>query len=270
MDNGYDSVFRNIPVSFYESDPASGGAQKIDATYYTPTRLPGSCAEYSTVVTTPRSGEIFAAVNDEGGGSFPDISYPETVTDNNVSGRAVERFEVSLSPSDTTVNRMTNLRLQASAVSGTIKTFTWTPDDKLSCVNCLDPTLTVPYSQKIVFSARNQYGCTSVDTANIETYSTGPVNIPNAFTPNGDGKNDVFYIMGSRDIEMVKDFAIYDRYGQKVFQIRNVPPNNPVYGWRGIAADGKVMTSASFVYAVTIRFRDGREQLYKGTITVIR
>jgi len=270
MDNGYDSLFTRIPVSFYESDPYAGGARRIDTTYYTPSRIAGSCAEFSTVMSTPRSGEIFAAVNDKGGGVFPDREYPESNDDNNVASAVAERFEVALSPGDTTVNRTSTISLRAATVAGSIGTYTWAPDDLLSCVNCLDPTIRVPYSMKIVFSARNQFGCTSVDTTDIKTFSAGPVNIPNAFTPNGDGKNDVFYIIGSRDIEIVKDFAIFNRFGQKVFQVRNVPPNDPAYGWRGIAGDGKVMSTSTFVYAVLVRFKDGTEQLYKGTITVIR
>jgi hypothetical protein len=54
-----------------------------------------------------------------------------------------------------------------------------------------------------------------------------------------------------------------------VFQQRNVPPNDPVFGWNGEIRNGE-RASGSFVYSIVIRFKSGRDQLYKGVITVIR
>ena len=102
----------------------------------------------------------------------------------------------------------------------------------------------------------------------IRTYTDGRVNIPNAFTPNGDGKNDVFYILGSQDILLVSDFAIYDRYGEKVFGVKGAPANNPAFGWDG-KVNGKTGASDTYVYAATILFRDGSKEQFKGTITLI-
>jgi gliding motility-associated-like protein len=100
-------------------------------------------------------------------------------------------------------------------------------------------------------------------------FTDGPVHIPNAFTPNADGLNDVFFVLASRDVEMVKEFSIYDRFGQRVFQQRGVPPNDPRYGWDGMVRAATSGTNA-YVYSVVVRFRDGREQQFRGTVTVIR
>ena len=116
---------------------------------------------------------------------------------------------------------------------------------------------------------KNEYTCIAKDTAMIRTFTDGRVNIPNAFTPNSDGKNDVFYILGSQDIALVSDFAIYDRYGQKVFSCKDVPANNPVFGWNG-KVNGKPGANATYVYAITILFTDNTRQFFKGTITLIR
>lgn len=267
MNNGYDTVFANIPVSFYGTDPSVGSASPLDSIFYTPGPRPGACDSFISIVNTPPGEFIYAAVNDKGGGSQ---GYPETDPANNTDGTKFERFVVKLNPDDTTVYRNTTLQLKASATGGKISFYAWDPIVNLSCVNCLDPVVRAPYSQEIVFTARNQNTCTSTDTSFIKTYSEGPVNIPNAFTPNGDGKNDVFYIIGSRDIQVLKDFAVYDRYGQRIFQVKNVPPNNPVYGWHGRTSSGTELPQGSYAYAVTVVFNDGREQLFKGTITLIR
>jgi gliding motility-associated-like protein len=270
MNNGYDSVFRNIPVNFYDSDPYSGRPSPLDSTFYTPAKTAGACDSFFAVINSPKGDLIYAAVNDKGRGSFPDQGYPETDTKNNTAQSSVEKFRVTVKPQDTIVYRNTTLQLNASATGGKITSYTWSPGTMLSCTNCLAPIATAPYSQLIIFNARNQNACTSSDTADVKTYSEGPVNIPNAFTPNGDGKNDVFYILGSRDIESLKDFSVYDRFGQKQFQVKNAPPNNPVYGWRGLSKSGTALPQGSYVYSVVIVFKDGREQLFKGTITLIR
>jgi hypothetical protein len=76
-------------------------------------------------------------------------------------------------------------------------------------------------------------------------------------------------VLGSQDIDLVSSFQIYDRYGQLVFQQRNVPPNDPVFGWNGEIRNGE-RASGSFVYSIVIRFKSGMEKVYKGTVTVIR
>jgi gliding motility-associated-like protein len=270
MNNGYDSVFRNIPVNFYDADPYSGRPAPLDSTFYTPDIRPGACDSFFAVINSPGGDILYAGVNDKGRGSFPDQGFAETDTKNNTDQARVEKFIVSVKPQDTVVYRNTTVQLRARATDGRIASYTWSPSGTLSCINCLDPVARAPYSQLIIFNAKNQNACTSSDTADVKTYSDGPVNIPNAFTPNGDGKNDVFYILGSRDIQSLKDFAVYDRYGQKIFQVRNVPPNDPVYGWRGLSGSGTALPQGTYAYSVMIVFKDGREQLFKGTITMIR
>lgn len=269
MNNGYDSVFKGIPVSFYNRDPNAGSRQMLDSTFYTARLSPTGCDSFTAIINTPEDGVLYLAVNDKGNGSFPDKVYDETDFTNNTANTIVTRFTVTVIPPDTVLYRNSSIRLLGSASGGTLTSYTWKPDQFLSCVNCLDPIVKLPYTQSVVFTGKNQYSCTSSDTAVLTMYTDGPVNIPNAFTPNGDGKNDVFYILGSRDIELVKDLSVYDRYGQRVFQVKNVPANDPAFGWRG-QVQGKNAATGTFVYAANIRFADGTERLFKGTITLIR
>jgi gliding motility-associated-like protein len=269
MNNGYDAVFRNLPVSFYAQDPYSGSRRKLDPLFLTDRQSVQPCDTFSAVVNSPDGDIIFAVVNDKGGAVFPDTAFKETDITNNASSLSVTRFRVSVTPSDTFIYRNQLVELNASSNGGAISSYNWSPTTFLSCVNCLDPKVRVQYSQQVVFTAKNRNQCTASDTSHLTMYTDGPVNIPNAFTPNGDGKNDVFYVLGSRDIDIIKRFAVYDRYGQPVFQANNVPPNDPSYGWRGEVKNGERSTS-SYVYSIIVRFKDGREQLYKGTVTVIR
>ena len=149
-----------------------------------------------------------------------------------------------------------------------ISSVSWSPSAYLSCTDCLDPIANPPFSQQYIVSIKNEYGCIASDTSMIRTFTEGRVNIPNAFTPNGDGKNDVFYVIGNQEISLISEFSIYDRYGQKVFGLREIPANNPVFGWNG-KVNGKTGAMGTYVYAISILFKDGTRQLFKGTITLI-
>jgi len=103
----------------------------------------------------------------------------------------------------------------------------------------------------------------------IRVFSGGSVSIPNAFSPNGDGKNDKFYILGGRDVESVLEFSIFDRWGGNVFRVNNALPNDPSSGWNGYYG-GQLAEPGTYVYFVKILFTNGSQQIYKGTVTLIR
>ncbi len=269
MNNGYDKIFKGLPVRFYAEDPAGGSRKLLEPLFLTSKESNQGCDTFSAIINSPEGNTIYAVVNDMGGSLFPDTLFRETDLTNNIASGAVKRFVVTALPADTFVYRNSFLQLHGSATGGQLTSYFWKPADMVSCIQCLDPIVKIPYSRELVFTGKNQYECTSSDTVVVQMFTDGPVNIPNAFTPNGDGRNDVFYVLGSLDIEVVKQFQVYDRYGQLVFQKNNVPPNDPVYGWNGDVKDGS-RGSGTFVYSVVVRFKNGREQVYKGTVTVIR
>jgi gliding motility-associated-like protein len=270
MNNGYDSIFKGIPVSFYDGDPSAGNPQLLGNDFRTKRDYLVNCDTFSAVINTPANGIVYAAINDKGGGgAFPDKVSAETDYSNNLSNYFTQPFTVNLLPADTTIYRSASVQLRATYQGGVMSSAGWSPSTWLSCTNCLDPVAKPPFTQQYIISVTNEYACIAKDTALIKTYTDGKVNIPNAFTPNGDGKNDIFYVLGSLDIKQVREFAIYDRYGQKVFSANNVPANNPVYGWNGIV-NGKSGGSGTYVYYITIDFADNSSQSLKGTITLIR
>ena len=269
MNNGYDSVYKGIPVSFYDRNPYAGSATLLGNSFRTASVTAGSCDTFSTVIETPATGNIFAVVNDKGRNIFPDTVFAETDLLNNASNTTARIFSVSISPDDTSISRLGSVLLKADAQAGTLTSFSWQPAQYLSCSTCLTPVARPPYTMEFTFEAKNEYSCTAEATAIVRTHTEDKVHIPNAFTPNGDALNDIFYIMGTRDVALVKEFSVYDRYGQRVFNVNNVPPNNPAYGWNGIAA-GKPLVSGTYVYLVVIEYTDLRKEVFKGHITLIR
>jgi hypothetical protein len=75
--------------------------------------------------------------------------------------------------------------------------------------------------------------------------------------------------MGSKDIAVIRDFSVYDRYGQRVFHATDIPANDPVFGWNG-TRNGKDVSSATFAYSIMIEYIDKTSDFVKGLVTVIR
>ncbi len=96
-----------------------------------------------------------------------------------------------------------------------------------------------------------------------------PIRIPNVFTPNGDGKNEIFYILSGPQGSRVKDFSVFNRWGQKIFQQANFPPGDPAFGWNG-SYKGIAVVPETYIYTVTILLADKSSQVFQGTVILIR
>ena len=150
-----------------------------------------------------------------------------------------------------------------------IASVSWTPPQGLSCYDCLEPVAspeeTIIYQVEVV----NTNGCRERDFVSILVDKDAEVYIPNAFSPDGDGDNEVFMIFADmRNILQVKKFMVFDRWGEAVFEYQNFLPNNPAYGWDGTFA-GKQFDSGVFVYYAEIEMLDGRIEFYEGDVTII-
>jgi len=96
------------------------------------------------------------------------------------------------------------------------------------------------------------------DTTELDTL----LFLPNSFTPNGDGDNDIIYVRGN-GINSIK-FSIYNRWGQKVFETNNINE-----GWDG-TYKGKTLNSGVYVWYAEVEFVDSSKIYRKGNVTLIR
>jgi gliding motility-associated-like protein len=271
MNNNYDSVFANIPVSFYDGNPESGTSRLLQPVFYTPLKQVGSCYTYTAKVTSPSTNNLYAVVNDKGTRIAAQAStvYKETNYTNNLSQAIYTPFRVSIIPSDTLIQRSTSITLTPRAEGGTLTQYLWKPGPFISCTNCATPIVTPQYTMQYQLWAKNENFCTDTASAIVRTHIAKEVFIPDAFTPNNDKLNDVLYVLSDPLATLINDFAIFNRLGQKVFQVQNVVPNNPAFGWNG-KINGRDAPAGTYVYFVTMGFNDGRRQTYKGTIVLIR
>ncbi|KJS07229.1 MAG: hypothetical protein VR77_01545 [Flavobacteriales bacterium BRH_c54] len=171
--------------------------------------------------------------------------------------------------SDTTITFGTNVTLtaQATDTSGNIisgGTYTWSPINNLTCVLCqtttvIQPTDTGTYI--VAYEAEN--GCIVYDTVTVSVDMQFNIGVPSAFTPNGDGNNDLLLVRGLIGIESLT-FSIYNRYGQEVFFT-----SEKTEGWDG-THNGNPLNPGVFVYYVKATMLDGTIRELKGNVTLIR
>ena len=149
---------------------------------------------------------------------------------------------VLVSPADTAIAPGKQVQLIAQ-VTGSIISFLWEPADKLINPLSLNPQTTIiNENTNYTLTVANDIGCKASATAIIKIGTE--LYMPNAFTPNDDHVNDVFRIPPNVIIDL-KEFSIYDRWGNKVFTTANKNA-----GWNG-TINGKKQNTSSYVYYIS-------------------
>jgi gliding motility-associated-like protein len=142
--------------------------------------------------------------------------------------------------------------------------FTWTPDYGLSCDNCQNPVAKPDSTTTYAVTLINQYGCHTSDSVTITILCPGDILfIPNAFTPNGDGVDDVFFIR-SVGMKQLNYLRVFDRWGQLVFET-----NDLSVGWDG-TFKGQKLFPGVYVYDLNAICSTGVTIDKKGNVTLIR
>lgn len=112
-------------------------------------------------------------------------------------------------------------------------------------------------------------GCTGTDAITISADCANDLWIPNAFTPNNDGVNDVYYVRGNPRNTTIERFIIYNRWGLKVFEANNILPDDINKGWNGKFKDEDAPFEV-YGYEVVARFNDGTKKTLKGNVTLLK
>ena len=144
----------------------------------------------------------------------------------------------------------------------------WNPSGVIGCVDCNPVTFQVNQDTWIYSLAIDERNCESLDSVLIRVREDAKVFVPNSFSPNGDNINDYFYVQGDQQA-IVQLMQIFDRWGNQVFEARNVPVNEPLKGWDGSFKSEK-MNPGVFVYYAKVRFNDQRNIELKGDFTLIK
>lgn len=155
--------------------------------------------------------------------------------------------------------------------SDSIATYAWTPSTRLDCTDCPNPYANPQFDITYKVSVEDIYGCkASRDiTVNVicnqENYF-----IPNTFSPNADGMNDIFAPRG-KAIHRVNSMKIFNRWGELVWEKRNFMANDrtPTGGWDG-TYKGKPAQQDVYVYIIEFVCDNAQIIPFKGNVTLIR
>ncbi len=145
-------------------------------------------------------------------------------------------------------------------------TYKWTPTTYLSDPFAKNPvgiftdTGVFNYSVEVKSPQTN---CVGRDSITVRVLSNGFLVLPNAFTPNGDGRNDIFrpLIVG---YQKVRFFRIFNRYGQLVYETNDIKG-----GWDGTFR-GQLQVMGVYYWMVGATDRYGKDVMEKGDVTLIR
>lgn len=164
---------------------------------------------------------------------------------------------------DTLVDQGTPIQIGADVTGSSVSgySYAWSPADYLDQSQIITPTST-PLSDQLYVLTVTAGGCTDTTQVNVRVnIIESPVVMPNAFTPNGDGKNDVFYPVLGSGLATVKTFRIYNRYGELLHD-----GNSP---WDG-SFRSKAQPTGTYVYYLVIQRPLKQDEPIQGSFSLLR
>lgn len=146
--------------------------------------------------------------------------------------------------------------------TGSAGSYLWTPSTGLSSSTVLNPNATPAATTTYTLRVTNPQGCIATDevTINVIPYCIKPME---AFTPNGDGINDLWLITNGNCLISAKA-QVFNRYGSKVFE-----SNDYKNTWNG-TYEGKPLPDGTYYYVISFKLINGRTEYLKGNLTILR
>ncbi|HMQ47337.1 MAG TPA: gliding motility-associated C-terminal domain-containing protein [Saprospiraceae bacterium] len=140
----------------------------------------------------------------------------------------------------------------------------WSPSPGFSCMDCPNPRFLPIESDIYTLTVEDMNGCKAQDSLEIQVKKVRPVFIPNAVSPNDDGRNDVFSIYGGKSVDKIASVKVFDRWGALLYDNEGGSE-----GWNG-TFKGKKLPVGVYTYLIEVIFIDGEKLLYTGDVSILR
>ena len=197
--------------------------------------------------------------------------YILTVSSNGCKSAASDTVAITILPpvkvfagSDTSIAISQPLQLNAIDINNSgFTTYTWAPSFGLSNAFIKNPVAVIDRNTAYIVTAQTTNGCIAKDDIYVKVFAGVEIYVPNAFTPNKDGLNDVLkpVIVGIKELRY---FAIYNRYGQLVYKT-----SIQGAGWDGMIK-GKMQNSGAYVWVAEAVDYKGSVLSKKGTAILVK
>lgn len=238
-----------VALAWGDTTICEGGQAQLNSVYvphwsykWQPDPIIGPDTSHSTFVSPATTTAFAVIVTDTTGCSD---------TSNLVTVGVWEKPNINIEP-DTTIHLGDTVQIRFYS-DQTVVGYAWSPMYNLSCGGCAEPLAWPWVTTTYTVTVHDTNGCFILsDLLTIEVLDDMTIAVPDAFTPNGDGLDDVIYVRG-RGIEELLIWQVYDRWGELVFEstdlavgwdgtYRGRPQNMETYSWyaRGLGFNGQV------------------------------
>ena len=187
----------------------------------------------------------------------------------------LKKLPISISANPTQIVAGSTSHLKVN-INGAWDSVRWSPSADMTCSKCdssgASPLSSTYYKANVYYSLNNKV-CSSTDSVLIMVNpdcNKEDITIPTGFTPNGDLLNDEFYPKGYA-LKEIKDFKIYNRWGNQVYGNQNFNANDKRFGWNGrVDNTGEELQSGAFYYTIIAACSNGKILNFQGEIILVR
>ncbi len=195
------------------------------------------------------------------------ITYGGCVLTKNIVVRIGEPYSLDLP--DTIKPCMNQAEIIAfNSLSADIKQFWWAMDPTAgslaSCITCSTAVVAVNQPVMVYVNTANTIGCRAKDSVFVSPIECPELIIPSAFSPNGDGKNDYFFLL-NRNFVSLDYFEVYNRWGELVYSTTDIHAK----GWDG-TFKGQLQDLGVYVFKAQVVDKGGQVKTKTGNVTLIK
>lgn len=149
-------------------------------------------------------------------------------------------------------------------------TLEWSSEDPTLCADCPNPTIQPFTSQRYKITVTNTAGCIASDEILVQVQNDRRIFVPSAFSPNGDGFNDLLHPFMGSEVQTIPMFRIFNRWGELVYEITDMTQNSGLNGWDGTTLSGRKAPPGVYLYYAEINFRNETTDIMTGDVTLVR
>lgn len=181
---------------------------------------------------------------------------------------APDTIQIELSE-DVEIDLGDSTELFVNTIPADFLSIVWKTVEETDSTNTVERTVTPVRTTVYTVEVTGTNGCVATAQVTVFVNETTALFAPNAFTPDGDGINDVFMLFAGQTVKEIKSFMIFDRWGDRVYEAGPFQPNDPQFGWDGYH-NGILMNPAVFVFFAEVELVDGRTVIVEGDVTLLR
>lgn len=149
------------------------------------------------------------------------------------------------------------------------QTVIWTPDQEIGCKTCLKTYVLPINNTNFEISVMSKDGCEKKVTISVVVNKKRSFTISNVFSPNNDGNNDLIRYFAGKDVIELRDFRIYDRWGNLIYLRDNQSSGLEYMDWDG-NYKGQPLPSGVYTWVCEVVYIDHVNIIYKGTMSILR